>query len=121
MSTSQYWRSARRVAVEGPPGDPGKDEINSSQGGHSRETQHTHMGMGDHPVGEMGQPLDIGEGLQGALEAGEQIPDRAGKDKLSPDVGVDISQTAPHGKPEVDQNGHHRDQHAHAARDGHHL
>ena len=73
------------------------------------------MGVGDNPVGEMGDPLDDGKGLKRTLEAGQEIPDKAGEDKLTADIRRGcIPAGSAHGEPEIDQHRHDRDEHADA-------
>ena len=83
--------------------------------------EHSEMGMGDDPVIQVGDLLHCREGLERSLDAGQDIPDQPGHNELSPDVRMDVSQPPAHGQPEIDEDGHNRDEHPDTAGNGQNL
>jgi hypothetical protein len=62
------------LAVQGRSGDPGQNEVDTAEADESGEAEDCDVGMGDHPIGKMGDLLHRGEGLERTLEADEKIP-----------------------------------------------
>ena len=75
------------------------------------------MRVRDDPVGEMGEPLDIGQRLQRSLEAREEIPDRPRENKLTADIRIKVAKAIFHRQPEIYQDSHDGNDHPHTARD----
>jgi hypothetical protein len=111
----------QKAAVQGFSGKFRYRVVKPAQGDHAGKAQHADVGVGDHPVVEMGHALDVGQGHERALDADEEVHDGAGEDKFGTDVGVDLTQFPLGRVPDVDQKGHDRDDHGHAVHDGHHL